>query len=134
MSDERNIRSERIRTLIRREGLTQKSLALKIGMYPESFCRALNSGKVSEKAVLKVVHFYPNYKKSWLLGYDDEMIVNKDRKLIDLNEALRGLDGMLPAKDDNEFRGGIAAGIALAKVRLLSLPVVEVEEKGEDEE
>lgn len=56
------------------------------------------------------------------------------KRLIDLDEALRGLDGMLPAKDDNEFRGGIAAGIALAKVRLLSLPTVEIEENGEDEE
>ncbi len=56
------------------------------------------------------------------------------KRLIDLDEALRGLDGMLPAKDDNEFRGGIAAGLALAKVRLLSLPVVEVEEQEGDEE
>lgn len=56
------------------------------------------------------------------------------KRLIDLYEALRGLDGMLPAKDDNEYRSGIAAGLALAKVRLLSLQTVEVEEKGEDEE
>lgn len=51
------------------------------------------------------------------------------KRLIDLDEALRGLDGMYPAKRNDEYQEGIAAGLALAKVRLLSLQTVEVEEQ-----
>lgn len=56
------------------------------------------------------------------------------KRLIDLDEALRGLDGMFPAEAKSEYQQGIASGLALAKVRLLSLPTVEVEEQEEDEE
>ena len=51
------------------------------------------------------------------------------KRLIDLYEALRGLDGMFPAETKSEYQQGIASGLALARVRLLSLPVVEVEEQ-----
>lgn len=56
------------------------------------------------------------------------------KRLIDLDEALRGLDGMFPAETKSEYQQGIASGLALAKVRILSLPVVEVEEQEGDEE
>lgn len=56
------------------------------------------------------------------------------KRLIDLDEALRELDGILPAEAKSEYQHGIATGLALAKVWLLSLPVVEVEEQKEDEE
>lgn len=47
------------------------------------------------------------------------------KRLIDLDEALRGLDGMFPAEAKSEYQQGIATGLALAKVRLLSLPSTE---------
>jgi len=47
------------------------------------------------------------------------------RDLIDKEAVLRGLDGMLPAKRDDEYQGGIAAGLALAKVRIVSMPSAE---------
>lgn len=51
------------------------------------------------------------------------------KRLIDLDEALRGLDGMFPAEQKDEYQKGIAVGLALARVRLLSLQTVEVEEQ-----
>lgn len=51
------------------------------------------------------------------------------KRLIDLDEALRGLDGLFPAEQKDEYQKGIAAGLALARVRLLSLQTVEVEEQ-----
>lgn len=47
------------------------------------------------------------------------------KRLIDLYEALRGLDGMFPAETKSEYQHGIASGIALARVRLLSMPSAE---------
>lgn len=47
------------------------------------------------------------------------------KRLIDLDEALRGLDGMFPAEVKSEYQQGIASGLALAKVRIVSMPSVE---------
>ena len=38
--------------------------------------------------------------------------------------ALQGLDGLFPAEQKDEYQKGIAAGLALAKVRIASLPSV----------
>lgn len=44
------------------------------------------------------------------------------RDLIYREDVLRGLDGMFPAETKSEYQQGIASGLALAKVRLLSMP------------
>lgn len=46
------------------------------------------------------------------------------KRLIDLDEALRGLDGMFPAEAKSEYQQGIASGLALAKARIVSMPPV----------
>lgn len=49
------------------------------------------------------------------------------RDLIYREDVLRGLDGMYPAKRNDEYQEGIAAGLALAKVRIVSMPSVRQE-------
>lgn len=39
--------------------------------------------------------------------------------------ALQGLDGLFPAEQKDEYQKGIAAGLALARARLLSMPSAE---------
>lgn len=47
------------------------------------------------------------------------------RDLIYREDVLRGLDGMFPAEAKSEYQHGIATGLALARVRIVSMPSVE---------
>lgn len=49
------------------------------------------------------------------------------RDLIYREDVLRGLDGMFPAEAKSEYQQGIASGLALAKVRIVSMPSVRQE-------
>lgn len=93
-----NIRASRIKELIKREGITQEALALKLPvtsrkgqdpttmMDPQNLSRCLTSGKVSEKLCRKINKAYPEYRIGWLLGYEEhatqkEELLHKVEKL-----------------------------------------------------
>ena len=68
-----NVRVERIKILLKREGIFQKDLAYDLEMEPQNFSRCMRSGKISEKTCRKIVKLFPEYRIEWLLGDDDFM-------------------------------------------------------------
>jgi len=65
------IRFERITELLDREKLTRKAFAESLGREPGNVSRILKSQKISEDFIDQVISTYPDYRKEWLLGYDE---------------------------------------------------------------
>lgn len=68
------IRAERVKTLIEREGIKQTAFAEKIHMTQQNVSRII-TGKnaLTEETARDIVEAFPDYRISWLLGYDDTM-------------------------------------------------------------
>lgn len=66
------IRSLRIKELLKEKGLKQKDLAEMLGRDPQNLSRDLVSGTVSDKTCRKIVELFPDYRIEWILGYPDE--------------------------------------------------------------
>lgn len=64
-------RSRRIRELIKDEGINVTKVAAIIGMPQQSLDRSLQSHKVSEQTVNLIAKKFPQYNRSWLLGYSN---------------------------------------------------------------
>ena len=86
------LRVERIEELMKAEGYqigskkegckNQKDFADAIGIEPQNFSRAMNSGKISEKLCKKIVTAFPDWQIEYLLGYNS---VAKRQQMKDLS-------------------------------------------------
>lgn len=66
------LRVERIEELMERENYkNRKDFAHDIDMLPQNFSRSMASGKISEKTCEKIIKAFPQYRKKWLMGYDE---------------------------------------------------------------
>ena len=50
---------------------TQEEFAQKIGTSQQNQSRILKSEKISEQKIQDIIDAFPDYRKEWLLGYDD---------------------------------------------------------------
>lgn len=70
-------RVERVKELMKREKITQSALAKKIGYTQQGISRMLVAKTgIAESTIEEIVKAYPDYRKEWLMGYDDTMLVN----------------------------------------------------------
>ena len=76
----KKIREDRVKTIMRREGLDQKNLAYSIGMEPSNFSRSVRSySGLSDKTCRKIANKFPQYYIGWILGDSpDDMMLLED--------------------------------------------------------
>ena len=68
------IRAERVKTLIDREGISQKDLADRIFQTQQNVSRILNlKTALTEETAHDIISAFPEYRIEWLLGFDDAM-------------------------------------------------------------
>lgn len=73
------IRAERVKALIKREGITQKDLADRIFQTPENVSRILNrKTALTEETAQDIIKAFPEYRVEWLLGYE-KFVINSDK-------------------------------------------------------
>ena len=65
------IRYERINELMKRENLKPNKLAERMGREPSNVYRILKPQKISDDFINQIIIAFPDYRKEWLLGYDD---------------------------------------------------------------
>ncbi len=87
-----DLRVDRMKKLMDREKLSQEKLGEKLAMSQQAISRILNSKKVSEGTIIRIVEAFPNYRKQWLLGYDDiptveEWALRMNQSILHLNTA-----------------------------------------------
>lgn len=92
-----DLRAERIRKLMEWEKLSQEKLGAKLGMAQQNISRILKSKKISENTISLIIEAFPNYRKQWLLGYDDiptveEWEKRKEQTVLALNTARKESD------------------------------------------
>lgn len=85
-------RVENIKTLLKREGLKQNALCDIWLMNESNVSRTLISGKVSEELCQRLADRFPQYRITWILGYDDHMT---DAEIL--------LDSIQTAKKENDL-------------------------------
>ena len=67
-------RVDNVKTILKRENLTQKKFAEKIKMSPENLNRIIRLRHPLTEATAETIHVYfPTYRIEWILGYDDFM-------------------------------------------------------------
>lgn len=74
MAEVNPLRGERMKEIIRREGITQAQLAEVLGVGEVHLSNIANGKRsLTDKRAEKIIALYPRYRLSWLLGYDDYM-------------------------------------------------------------
>lgn len=68
------IRSENIKTILKREKLSQVKFAKQINMSPENLNRIIKLRRPLKEATAETIcTYFPKYRYEWLLGYDPYM-------------------------------------------------------------
>lgn len=74
MAEVNPLRGERMKEIIRREGITQAQLAEVLGVGEVHLSNVANGKRsLTDKRAEKIIALYPRYRLQWLLGYDDYM-------------------------------------------------------------
>ena len=74
MAEVNPLRGERMKEIIRREGITQAQLAEVLGVGEVHLSNVANGKRsLTDKRAEKIIALYPRYRLPWLLGYDDYM-------------------------------------------------------------
>lgn len=69
------IRAERVKTIIKREGITQIKLAEMLFRTPQNISAIVNANiALTEETAKQIITLFPDYRLQWLLGYDDIML------------------------------------------------------------
>lgn len=70
------VRAERLKTLIKREGITQTAFAKRIDYSQQNVSRIIQLKQaLTEHTAHTIISKFPGYRIEWLLGYDDSMTV-----------------------------------------------------------
>lgn len=68
------IRGERLKILLEREKTSQKILAEKIYVTPQTISKIINGkSNLTESTADSIIKEFPLYRKEWLMGFDDMM-------------------------------------------------------------
>ena len=71
----RKLRAERLRKLIKREGISQIKLASLINRSQQNISKVINlKATLTEDNAQFIISAFPEYRIEWLLGYDDVML------------------------------------------------------------
>lgn len=69
------IQGERIRQLCKEQGITQKALADRIGVFASDMSRYVNgSKKLSYDRAIRIEKEFPQYPHEWLIGQNDDKL------------------------------------------------------------
>ena len=70
-------RAERVKTLIERENITQQEFAERIYQSQQNVSRIINlKSALTEQTADAIIKAFPEYRKQWILGYDNFMLVD----------------------------------------------------------
>ena len=85
------VRAENVKKLLKREGITQKELAEKIGYSQQNISKIVQKKQpLTEEAAKLMIEAFPEkkYRIQWLLGYDEHMTLNDlEKDLISRSDA-----------------------------------------------
>lgn len=95
------IRANRIKELMKREGITQDELAQKIGSSQQRLSADLKNGSISEKRCYTIHEYYPKYRVEWLLGHIKHATIADE-----LSDAIR------TSQNENEIMLSALFGLA----------------------
>lgn len=90
------IRADRIKELMKREGITQQNLADKIGTTQQRLCSNLKTGTITDTRVYDIHEAFPEYNLDWLLGHG-EFATQRDKNIAVLTQSQNESDTMLSA-------------------------------------
>lgn len=69
----RSIRSERLKTLIDEQGITQAMLSAKIFISQQTISKIINGkANLTEETARKIIEAYPGYSLDYLMGFDQD--------------------------------------------------------------
>lgn len=87
-------RAERLKELIKAEGITQTQFAGSVGMSQQNISRIITKKHaLTEETARTIIDHYPKYPLEWLLGYEDYMTV-ADKLVAELSQAQEESDFM----------------------------------------